>query len=213
MKRLPHRPVLRTTEGSPAAPRQARSLNRRRKLLAAGRFLFAEHGFEATSIEQITAQAGAATGAFYQHFRSKKQFLVALMDELLERLSRLDLQLRPGGDLRISLREFLAAVFRTDVESYGVVRAWQEAALTDAGLGQMQRKIESWTSARVLALFRSLRKHPQARPHRDLSAFARMMDRHFWSLLARGASLPPRKLNREVIVAADVIYRYLFRDS
>jgi hypothetical protein len=39
-----------------------------------------------------------------------------------------------------------------------------------------------------------------------------MMDRHFWSLLARGASLPRRDFDREVRIAADVIYHYLFQD-
>ena len=70
------------------------------------------------------------------------------MNELLERLGHLDLRPKSGGrkaDARDGLRSFLAAVFRADLEYYGVVRAWQEAALTDAGLGQMQKAIESWT--------------------------------------------------------------------
>jgi hypothetical protein len=93
-----------------------------------------------------------------------------------------------------------------------VVRAWEEAALTDAGLGQMRTAIESWTQARILGVFRLLQHYPNARPDRDLPAFARMMDRHFWSLLARGASLSRRDFDREVRIAADAIYHYLFRD-
>lgn len=57
-----------------------------------------------------------------------------------------------------------------------------------------------------------LRQYPDARRDRDLPAFARMMDRHFWSLLARGASLPRRDFHREVRIAADAIYHYLFQD-
>jgi hypothetical protein len=76
----------------------------------------------------------------------------------------------------------------------------------------MQMAIESWTNARVLGVFRLLQQHPNARPDRDLPAFARMMDRHFWSILARGASLPRRDFDREVRIAADVIYHYLFHD-
>ncbi|MGA2579813.1 MAG: helix-turn-helix domain-containing protein [Bryobacteraceae bacterium] len=216
---MPGPPVLADHEDLPAAPRQARSLAARQKLLAAGRNLFAEQGYHAASIQAIASRAGTAAGAFYTYFRSKRQLLIVLMNELLERLAHLDL--RPNAasttataktEARAGLRTFLAAVFRADLEYYGVVRAWQEAALTDAGLGQMQKAIESWTNARILGVFRLLQQYPNARPDRDLPAFARMMDRHFWSLLARGASLPRRDFDREVRIAADVIYHYLFRD-
>ena len=93
------------------------------------------------------------------------------------------------------------------------LRAWEEAALSDAGLAAIERKLEIWTQARILGVFRALKKYPNARPGGDLPAFARMMDRHFWSLLARGAQLPRREFNREVRTAADVIYCYLFKDT
>jgi len=197
----------------PAPPQQARSLAKRRKLLEAGRILFGEKGYEATSIAEIAAQAGAASGAFYIYFRSKRQLLVVLMNELIQRLASLDLRLKGGADVRMGLRSFLAEVFRADMQYFGVVRAWQEAALTDAELGRMQAAIARWTEARILRVFQLLQKHPNARGDRDLRAFARMMDRHFWSLLARGSRLPARDFNREIQTAADVIYHYLIRDS
>jgi AcrR family transcriptional regulator len=206
-------PVLADDEDLPPAPRQARSVATRKKLLRAGRSLFAEQGYHAASIQEIASRSGTASGAFYTYFRSKRQLLIVLMNELLERLRGLDL--RPAGpdaDARAGLRTFLAAVFRADLDYYGVVRAWQEAALTDARLGQMQTAIEVWTNARVLGVFQLLRQYPNARRDVDLPAFARMMDRHFWSLLARGASLPRRDFDREVRIAADVIYHYLFHD-
>jgi AcrR family transcriptional regulator len=213
---LPPRPVLRPDEALPAPPRQARGRAARTRLLEAGRELFAEQGYHATSIQAIASRAGTAAGAFYIYFRSKRQLLIVLMNELLERLAALDLRPKSGAagtDARTGLHNFLAAVFRADLEYYGVVRAWQEAALTDAGLGEMQTAIESWTHARILGVFRLLQQHPNARLDCDLPAFARMMDRHFWSLLARAASLSRREFDREVRIAADVIYSYLFQDE
>jgi AcrR family transcriptional regulator len=207
-------PVLRTAEEQPAPPKQARSLEKRKRLLRAGRLLFAEKGYEATSIQQIAANGGAAAGAFYIYFHSKRQMLVVLMNELLQRLANLNLQPTGGGDdARIGLRDFLVRVFRTDREYYGVVRAWQEAALSDAELGSMQRTIEVWTHARVLGVFQLLQRHPKARRDCDLPAFAQMMDRHFWSLLARGSRMRSRDFEHEVELAADVIYHYLFHDA
>jgi len=205
-------PVLRTGE-QPDPPQQARSLEKRKRLLRAGRLLFAEKGYEAASIQQIAAKGGAAAGAFYTYFHSKRQLLVVLMNELLERLASLNLHPAAGGDVRTGLRNFLAGVFRADREYYGVVRAWQEAALSDRELGAMQRTIEEWTQARVLGVFQLLQRHSGARRDCDLPAFARMMDRHFWALLARGSSMRRQDFEHEVELAADVIYHYVFQDS
>jgi AcrR family transcriptional regulator len=205
--------VLRTGEEQPAPPKQARSIEKRKKLLRAARMLFAEKGYEATSIQQIAAKSGTAAGAFYTYFPSKRQLLVVLMNELLQRLASLSLQPAGGADVRVGLRNFLARVFRADREYYGVVRAWQEAALSDAALGAMQRTIEAWTHGRILGVFQLLQRHLKARRDCDLAAFARMMDRHFWSLLARGSQLSPRDFDHEVALAADVIYHYLFHDG
>jgi AcrR family transcriptional regulator len=206
-------PTLQTDEEIPASPQQARSREKRKKLLAAGRILFGQKGYEATSIEEITSQAGTAAGAFYQYFRSKRQFLVVLMNELLDRLGKLDLHPESDTDVRMGLRKFLARAFRTDFAYSGVVRAWQEAALSDAEFGRMQGEIESWTRARVLAVLGLLQTFPNACRRRDLLTFACMMDRHFWSLLARGSSSRPKDFEREINLAADVIYYYMFSET
>jgi len=206
-------PVLEDDDDLPAAPKQARSRTTQSRIMEAGLQLFGERGYHATSIEDIGSRAGTAAGAFYGYFRSKRQLLIVLMNDLLQRLSQLDLRPQGGADVHLGLHAFLAAVFRADRKYYGVVRAWQEAALSDAGLAAMQKTIEGWTQARVLGVFRGLQKHPNARADRDLPTFARMMDRHFWSILARGAKLSPRDFDGEVGIAADVIYHYLFIDS
>jgi AcrR family transcriptional regulator len=190
-----------------------RSAAKRDRLLNAGRQLFAARGYEAATVDDIAQLAGAASGAFYIYFRSKRQLLVVLMNELLARLGAVELRPKGHGrDTRALLRDFVAEVFRTDLEFFGVIRAWQEAVLTDPDLARMHRDIEHWTEARIAAVFRTLHALPGARPDRDLHAFARMMDRHFWALLARAGLLASREMSRETRLAADVIYHYMFRD-
>lgn len=205
-------PILKTNEPWRDAPRQVRSIAARKELLLAGRFLFGEKGFEATSIADIATKAGMAVGSFYLYFGSKRQLLVALMNELLERLAGANLRPEAGGDVQKGLHSFLAAVFRVDLNYIGVVRAWQEASLTDPELGRMQGEIQAWTEGRIMRVFQLLQAHPNARPDRDLPTFARMMDRHFWSLLARALRLSRKQFDREVSTSADVIYHYLFSD-
>jgi AcrR family transcriptional regulator len=45
---------------------------RRQQLLDIGRRLFAERGFEGTSIEEIAAQAGVSKPVVYEHFGGKR---------------------------------------------------------------------------------------------------------------------------------------------
>ncbi|MBZ4016040.1 TetR family transcriptional regulator [Streptomyces purpurogeneiscleroticus] len=54
--------------------------NTRERLLEAALELFAEKGFEATSLREIGAKVGVQNSAIYAHFDSKKQIFEFLMD-------------------------------------------------------------------------------------------------------------------------------------
>jgi AcrR family transcriptional regulator len=49
-------------------------------ILASARALFAEHGFEGTSIDGIALAAGVAKGAVYHHYPSKEAVFVEVLD-------------------------------------------------------------------------------------------------------------------------------------
>ncbi len=54
----------------------------RRKLLAAARKAFAEQGFAAASMDELTASAGLTRGALYHNFGDKKGLLAAVVAEV-----------------------------------------------------------------------------------------------------------------------------------
>src|ERR1041385_6799977 len=87
---IPHRPDLLVDEDLPPPPRQQRSLDRRNRIEDAALDLFGTHGYEATSIEDIAARAGVPVGGFYHHFRSKRQLLVSLMQDLIVGVSNVN---------------------------------------------------------------------------------------------------------------------------
>ncbi len=45
--------------------------------------LFSQHGYDATSVDQICQGAGVSKGAFYHHFPSKQDLFLALMEAWL----------------------------------------------------------------------------------------------------------------------------------
>ena len=59
---------------------------RREQLLDVGRRLFAERGFEGTSIEEIAAQAGVSKPVVYEHFGGKEGLYAVVVDREVERL-------------------------------------------------------------------------------------------------------------------------------
>jgi AcrR family transcriptional regulator len=88
------------TQHVPATGRRAVT---REKLLAAGLRLFSKAGVDATTIQQITDEAGVGFGSFYNHFDSKQ----ALVDEWL----------RQSPDLRsLDIAELMCAWFRYVLE-------------------------------------------------------------------------------------------------
>ncbi|HTZ44539.1 MAG TPA: TetR/AcrR family transcriptional regulator [Jatrophihabitans sp.] len=57
----------------------------RSRIVAAAVALFAEQGYDATSVNQVVARAGVAKGALYHHFESKDDLLYEVYRELVER--------------------------------------------------------------------------------------------------------------------------------
>jgi AcrR family transcriptional regulator len=206
------RPNLLAGENQPAAPLQKRSRDKGIRLKAAGLALFGEKGYEAASIGEIAQRARLAVGSFYQHFRSKRQLLLALMDELLEQLSDLNLRPQAGGDVRTALHKLLSHAFSTDLRYLGAYRAWQEAVLSDPALARKQADIHAWTTARVLTVFQFLQRLPGARPGVDVRGLARVMDGFFWNLLGQAAQMPREELNQWINSATHLIYHALFVD-
>jgi AcrR family transcriptional regulator len=183
------------------------------QLLAAALALFAEQGYEATCVDAIAQRAGVAVGSFYQHFRTKRQLLLALMDQLLEGLERLDLRAKRASSIRAGLHSLLKRAFSKDLAYAGAYRAWREAILLDSTLAPHQQRIARWTRARLAGVFEALLGLPGARTDVNVSVLARLMDRFFWDLLGEAPRLAASELEAILESTTDLLYHALFRDA
>jgi AcrR family transcriptional regulator len=59
---------------------------RREQLLDVGRQLFAERGFEATSIEEVASRAGVSKPVVYEHFGGKEGLYAVVVDREMQNL-------------------------------------------------------------------------------------------------------------------------------
>jgi AcrR family transcriptional regulator len=81
---------------------------RRQQLLDIGRRLFAERGFEGTSIEEVASQAGVSKPVVYEHFGGKEGLYAVVVDREVSQLLSMTTGLLLEGD---NTREkFLAAM-------------------------------------------------------------------------------------------------------
>ena len=88
---------------------------RRREVIAAAARLFAERGYQATSISELTAATGLAAGGLYHYIESKDQLLISICDELLDPLLERAREIvaepaPPAEQLRALLHAWLAQI-------------------------------------------------------------------------------------------------------
>jgi TetR/AcrR family transcriptional repressor of mexJK operon len=90
------------TAGKRARPAIAPTgLDTRSAIIAAAARLFAEHGFDATSMDVLAAAAGLTKPTLYRHFGNKEALFAAALQSVLERLPSPEAMiLKPSGTLR-----------------------------------------------------------------------------------------------------------------
>ena len=138
------------------APKRERGKQRVAALLDAGAALFAERGYEATTMTAIAERAGAAIGSLYQFFPSKEALAEALFDRFAERAaaSFARVEERAPGSSPAELADLMIGHklgLRSDREA-------AEAALSSAIAGIVERRkpLGDAVRARIAVLLRSM---------------------------------------------------------
>lgn len=138
---------------------QERSTTTRAALVAAGRSLFAEHGYAAVSAEQVAAEAGVTRGAMYHHHRDKRDLFRAVVENLDGEVTaelRATVQAAPTARAAVltTIGRYLDLCRRPDVarilliDAPGVLgwQAWREIE-TRHGLGVVTMLLERAAAA------------------------------------------------------------------
>lgn len=157
--RTPPNVGTRTAQGGePAQERELRAQGRRtmRRLLDAGREVFAERGFHATRVDDVVARAETSHGTFYLYFSNKDDLLRALVRDCEQAVLEVADRVPPfeasrGGLSR--LREWIGA-FDEMYRSYGpVFRVWIESQPTETEFAQraadVMRQLKEAFEARI----------------------------------------------------------------
>jgi AcrR family transcriptional regulator len=142
-----------TSPAVPLAPKRRRGHLRVAAILAAAELLFAEKGYDATTMTEIAARSKTAIGSLYRFFPNKEvladAFLADYVEKIFECLDRIAAE-APGMNPR-QLAEALVA-YRIELKEHRRVAA----VLVEAG-GDMdgKRDLSAVLRRRLAAIFRS----------------------------------------------------------
>ncbi len=125
--------------------RQVKAAETAAALKAASRQLFVERGYLNTKISDITAAAGRAAGSFYNHFASKEDLLEALATDVAADAGGLIANHGGYHDLSdpVVLRDHIAVFWRIYTTRYAEIDALRQAALVDAGIASVLRRLRA----------------------------------------------------------------------
>jgi AcrR family transcriptional regulator len=96
-----------------APPKRRRSREEtRQKLLAAAFTVFARHGFDRATVDEIVREAGFSKGAFYVHFESKEDlFWEMLRERIAAQQESIRQTIEPGASVAENQRRLLEQLF------------------------------------------------------------------------------------------------------
>jgi AcrR family transcriptional regulator len=161
---------------APLGRRQRRRAETRERIFRAALGLFAEHGFVATTVEEITEAADVGKGTFFNYFRNKEDVLSALAEVQLDKYAHA-IQAAESGTLtpRQALRELWLRLPEEPGRSQALVRSLMVVFLSSPEVGQkMMRSLEHGRE-RLARLFELAQACGQAgrgrRPHELALAF------------------------------------------
>jgi AcrR family transcriptional regulator len=141
-------------EPTAKTPKRARGVQRVAELLDAGAVLFAEQGYEATTMTQIAQRADASIGSLYQFFPSKELLAEALFSRYVERVASLLQQLvkRAPGLSPARLADLLVELM-LDVRSDRDATAALSGAV--AGIVERRKPLRGATRRQIAAILRA----------------------------------------------------------
>lgn len=181
--------------GAPAQERELRAQGKKtmRKLLDAGKRVFADRGFHAARVDDIVKVARTSHGTFYLYFSNKEDLLRALIDAASEEMVELAETLpdvEKGARGYEALRAWLDRFIDLYEEHGAVVRTWIEAETRSNDFALVGAEVLGGFSAALAKRIEAADTNGALDPGIAAVAFVAMIERFFYIRAAMGRMLP-----------------------
>jgi AcrR family transcriptional regulator len=140
---------------------------RREQLLDVGRRLFAEKGFEGTSVEEIAAKAGVSKPVVYEHFGGKEGLYAVVVDRETEYLlERMTASLTSGDPRALAEQSALALLeyIETNSDGFRILVRDSPVAQSTGTFSSLISDVASQVEHIMVAQFRARGFDPELAP-------------------------------------------------
>ncbi len=190
--------------------RQERAAATQNQLLEAAREVFAERGYQATSVAAITDAASTAHGTFYLYFRNKEDVFAQLMATAMDELYRHTLtDLDPEThmyDPNVA-RDRVAGFLQVAVSQGRIWRALLEAILVSPTIAANWLELRSVFHqglADRLAIYQSRGEFRDLDPNLVAASLAGMLEWHVFTAASFGVPGPLEASDQVIDTIADL---------
>jgi AcrR family transcriptional regulator len=127
---------------------------RRERILAAAVEVFAEHGYTGAKMADIAARAGVVPSVLYDHFASKRDLHITLLEQHAEQLRDRSLRMREGVSVEELVRASIANYFAFVEEDPFIWRVLHQDPPADDEIAAVYRRIADRGTAAIADLIR-----------------------------------------------------------
>jgi AcrR family transcriptional regulator len=127
---------------------------RRNRILEAAVEVFAEHGYTAAKMQDIAARAGVVPSVLYDHFASKRELHITLLELHAQQLRERSLRRREGASVEEMVRASIASYFEFVEEDPFIWRVLHQDPPADPEIDAVCREIADRGTASIADLIR-----------------------------------------------------------
>lgn len=148
------------------SPQQLRAKLTRQHLLDAARRVFGEDGYAGATVDDVARAAGCSKGAYYFHFATKEDALLALAEDWSTgQTHRLEVALERGATPDAALRDVLEAILDPEGtlarDRLLVLELWLQATRNPKVRAILDRARSAWRRLLVIAFSRAQERAPE----------------------------------------------------
>lgn len=202
-------------ENAVRVPQQARSIEKRNRLVEAAMILFGEKGFYGTNAKEIARAAGVSVGTFYAYFADKKELLLEILSRHMAEVDEsvfpeLKAMIRDGATGREVGRRIIRLGHQSHHHAPGLLRVMLGMRYADEDFNRLALAQGREMTDRFARLLGVMRGHLRVT---DLEAAARVVANAFEETM-HSVAVFGTDIDRERLYAAleDMVAAYLFND-
>lgn len=172
---------------------------RRQQIMQAALELFANKGFDATSISMIAKEAGISKGLMYNYFESKENLIAEIMDQIIDQMM---IMFDPNRDGTIELHEMegfihlMCAHMRENLQAY---RLYFHIALQPKVFKLIENKIDEMIVRISKLTINYFRDMGFENPEVEAMFFGTLLDGLFFDYIMKPDLFPIDLMEEELI--------------